>query len=67
MKAVILAGGLGYRGYVIKEYFASYFLHRSDVTFDLAEKRMEVRQASAEPWRVTLDDTGENTMTGGRC
>ncbi len=57
---------LGYRGYVIKEYFANYFLHMSDVTFDLAENRMEVHQASAEPWRVTLVDTGENTMTGGR-
>jgi glucose-1-phosphate cytidylyltransferase len=57
---------LGYRGYVIKEYFANYFLHMSDVTFDMASNRMEVHQASAEPWRVTLVDTGEATMTGGR-
>jgi len=57
---------LGYRGYVIKEYFANYFLHMSDVTFDMSENRMEVHQASAEPWRVTLVDTGDNTMTGGR-
>mgnify|MGYP003394535186 FL=1 len=57
---------LGYRGYVIKEYFANYFLHMSDVTFDIAGNRMEVHQASAEPWRVTLIDTGDDTMTGGR-
>jgi len=57
---------LGYRGYMVKEYFANYFLHMSDVTFDMAENRMEVHQASAEPWRVTLVDTGEQTMTGGR-
>ncbi len=57
---------LGYKGYVIKEYFANYFLHMSDVTFDIAKNRMEVHQASAEPWRVTLVDTGEMTMTGGR-
>jgi len=57
---------LGYRGYVIKEYFANYFLHMSDVTFDMSANRMEVHQASAEPWRVTLVDTGEETMTGGR-
>src|SRR5689334_8026934 len=57
---------LGYKGYVIKEYFANYFLHMSDVTFDMASNRMEVHQASAEPWRVTLVDTGEATMTGGR-
>jgi glucose-1-phosphate cytidylyltransferase len=57
---------LGYRGYVIKEYFANYFLHMSDVTFDMAENRMEVLQNSAEPWRVTLVDTGPDTMTGGR-
>src|SRR6202521_5338152 len=57
---------LGYRGYVIKEYFANYFLHMSDVTFDMANNKMEVHQASAEPWRVTLVDTGEETMTGGR-
>jgi glucose-1-phosphate cytidylyltransferase len=56
----------GYRGYVIKEYFANYFLHMSDVTFDMAENRMEVHHQKAEPWRVTLVDTGEDTMTGGR-
>jgi glucose-1-phosphate cytidylyltransferase len=57
---------LGYRGYVIKEYFANYFLHMSDVTFDMINNRMEVHQNNAEPWRVTLVDTGEDTMTGGR-
>ena len=57
---------LGYRGYMIKEYFANYFLHMSDVTLDLAGNRMDVHQNSAEPWRVTLVDTGEATMTGGR-
>lgn len=57
---------LGYRGYVIKEYFANYFLHMSDVTFDMSENRMEVHQRHAEPWRVTLVDTGADTMTGGR-
>jgi glucose-1-phosphate cytidylyltransferase len=57
---------LGYKGYLIKEYFANYFLHQSDVTFDLAENRMEVHERHAEPWRVTLVDTGEATMTGGR-
>jgi glucose-1-phosphate cytidylyltransferase len=56
----------GYRGYVIKEYFANYFLHMSDVTFDMSENRMEVHQKNAEPWRVTLIDTGEDTLTGGR-
>ena len=56
----------GYRGYVIKEYFANYFLHMSDVTFDMEHNRMEVHQRKAEPWRVTLVDTGEDTMTGGR-
>ena len=56
----------GYRGYVIKEYFANYFLHASDVTFDLAENAMEIHQHQAEPWRVTLVDTGQDTMTGGR-
>jgi glucose-1-phosphate cytidylyltransferase len=56
----------GYKGYVIKEYFANYFLHMSDVTFDMQENKMEVHQRNAEPWRVTLVDTGENTMTGGR-
>jgi len=57
---------LGYKGYIIKEYFANYFLHMSDVTFDMARNEMEVHQQSAEPWRVTLIDTGENTLTGGR-
>jgi len=57
---------LGYKGYVVKEYFANYFLHMSDVTFDLALNRMEVHEHHAEPWRVTLVDTGENSMTGGR-
>lgn len=57
---------LGYRGYLIKEYFANYFLHMSDVTFDMVHNRMEVHQNNAEPWRVTLVDTGEGTMTGGR-
>lgn len=57
---------LGYKGYVIKEYFANYFLHMSDVTFDMRSNSMEVHQASAESWRVTLIDTGEETMTGGR-
>lgn len=56
----------GYKGYMIKEYFANYFLHMSDVTFDIAHNRMEVHQQHAEPWRVTLVDTGEHTMTGGR-
>lgn len=56
----------GYKGYLIKEYFANYFLHMSDVTFDMAENRMEVHQRFAEPWRVTLVDTGEDTSTGGR-
>ena len=56
----------GYRGYLIKEYFANYFLHMSDVTFDMEHNRMEVHQRKAEPWRVTLADTGEETMTGGR-
>jgi glucose-1-phosphate cytidylyltransferase len=56
----------GYKGYVIKEYFANYFLHMSDVTFDMAKNQMEVHQRFAEPWRVTLVDTGEMTMTGGR-
>ena len=57
---------LGYRGYVIKEYFANYFLHMSDVTFDMANNSMEVHQQFAEPWRVTLVDTGQETLTGGR-
>jgi glucose-1-phosphate cytidylyltransferase len=57
---------LGYRGYLIKEYFANYHLHTSDVTFDVAENRMEVERTATEPWRVTLVDTGQHTMTGGR-
>ncbi len=56
----------GYKGYVIKEYFANYFLHMADVTFDLGRNQMEVHQKFAEPWRVTLIDTGPKTMTGGR-
>lgn len=56
----------GYKGYVIKEYFANYFLHMSDVTFDIAANTMEVHQRHAEPWRVTLVDTGDDTLTGGR-
>jgi glucose-1-phosphate cytidylyltransferase len=57
---------LGYKGYLIKEYFANYFLHTSDVTFDIAGNKMEVHHRHAEPWRVTLIDTGEQTQTGGR-
>ena len=56
----------GYKGYIIKEYFANYFLHMSDVTFDMANNKMQVHQASAEPWRVTLVDTGDDSRTGGR-
>jgi glucose-1-phosphate cytidylyltransferase len=56
----------GYKGYVVKEYFANYFLHMSDVTFDMSNNSMQVLQQSAEPWQVTLIDTGEDTMTGGR-
>jgi len=56
----------GYKGYVIKEYFANYFLHMSDVTFDMQSNQMQVHQKNAEPWRVTLVDTGEETQTGGR-
>lgn len=56
----------GYKGYIIKEYFANYFLHMSDVTFDMSNNTMEVHQKNAEPWRVTLVDTGEDTLTGGR-
>ncbi|RBL85859.1 glucose-1-phosphate cytidylyltransferase [Streptomyces cavourensis] len=56
----------GYKGYVIKEYFANYFLHMSDVTFDMKNNRMEIHQQYAEHWNVTLVDTGESTMTGGR-
>ncbi|MCK1534620.1 MULTISPECIES: glucose-1-phosphate cytidylyltransferase [unclassified Bradyrhizobium] len=57
---------LGYKGYVIKEYFSNYFLHTSDVTFDMRDNKMEIHQKYAEPWKVTLVDTGEATMTGGR-
>ena len=57
---------LGYKGYLIKEYFANYFLHMSDVTFDMEKNKMEVHRANAEPWSVTLVDTGDNTKTGGR-
>ena len=57
---------LGYKGYVIKEYFANYFLHMSDVTFDMEHNQMHVHNNYAEPWKVTLVDTGDNSMTGGR-
>jgi len=57
---------LGYKGYMIKEYFANYFLHMSDVTFDFKNNKMKVHEQKAEPWQVTLVDTGERTMTGGR-
>lgn len=73
MKIYSASGGItdfviccGYKGYVIKEYFANYFLHMSDVTFDMAHNQMEVHHKHAEPWRVTLVDTGESTQTGGR-
>lgn len=56
----------GYKGYVIKEYFANYFLHRSDITFDLKKNKMQVHQNGVEPWQVTLVNTGDGTMTGGR-
>lgn len=56
----------GYRGYMIKEYFANYFLHMSDVTFDMVNNQMEVHEQHAEPWKVTLVDTGNDTQTGGR-
>src|SRR4051794_12240206 len=57
---------LGYKGYLIKEFFANYYLHTCDVTFDIAQRSMEVHHSTAEPWRVTLVDTGDGTMTGGR-
>jgi glucose-1-phosphate cytidylyltransferase len=57
---------LGYKGYIIKEYFANYFLHRSDVTIDLRENKIEFHHGDSEPWRVTLIDTGDHTQTGGR-
>jgi glucose-1-phosphate cytidylyltransferase len=56
----------GYKGYIIKEYFANYFLHQSDITFDMSENRMEVHDGRVEPWKVTLVDTGEQSQTGGR-
>lgn len=56
----------GYKGYMIKEYFANYFLHKSDVTFDIKKNKMEVHEKFAEPWKITLIDTGLDTMTGGR-
>lgn len=56
----------GYKGYMIKEYFANYFLHMSDVTFDMSNNDMQIHQKNAEPWKVTLVDTGESTLTGGR-
>jgi len=56
----------GYKGYIIKEYFSNYFLHMSDVTFDMANNKMQVHQQKAEPWKVTLVDTGDDTLTGGR-
>ena len=56
----------GYKGYVIKEYFANYFLHQSDITFDMSKNEMKIHQERLEPWKVTLIDTGEQTMTGGR-
>lgn len=57
---------LGYKGYVVKEYFANYFLHMSDVTFDMANNEMQVHEKHVEPWKITLIETGENTQTGGR-
>ena len=57
---------LGFKGYMIKEYFSNYFLHMSDVTFDMCTNSMEVHHQKAEPWRVTLVDTGQDSMTGGR-
>lgn len=57
---------LGYKGYIIKEYFANYFLHKSDVTIDLSKNSVEVHDSQAEPWRITLVDTGNESMTGGR-
>ncbi|MCE2928620.1 MAG: glucose-1-phosphate cytidylyltransferase [Candidatus Caenarcaniphilales bacterium] len=56
----------GYKGYMIKEFFANYFLHKSNVTFDLANNSMQIHDTEAEPWKITVIDTGENTMTGGR-
>ena len=56
----------GYKGYIIKEYFSNYFLHQSNVTFDIKNNTVEIHKESSEPWRVTLVDTGDNSMTGGR-
>ena len=56
----------GYKGYIIKEYFANYFLHMSDVTFNMMDNKMAIHKQKAEPWKITLVDTGENTLTGGR-
>ena len=56
----------GYKGYIIKEYFANYFLHTSDVTFNMKDNSMEIHNKYTDPWKITLIDTGENTMTGGR-
>ncbi|MGE5457510.1 MAG: sugar phosphate nucleotidyltransferase, partial [Methanococcaceae archaeon] len=56
----------GYKGYLIKEYFANYFLHQADITVDLCRNNIEIHQSKAEPWKITLVDTGLNTMTGGR-
>ena len=58
---------LGYKGYMVKEYFANYFLHQADVTFDMAGNRVEYHDCRSEPWKVTLVDTGEESMTGGGC
>ena len=57
---------LGYKGYMVKEYFANYFLHQADVTFDMASNKVDYHNCRSEPWKVTLVDTGEETMTGGR-
>jgi glucose-1-phosphate cytidylyltransferase len=57
---------LGYKGYVVKEYFANYYLHKSDITLDLGNNSIQVHDSQAEPWRITLVDTGDNSMTGGR-
>jgi glucose-1-phosphate cytidylyltransferase len=57
---------LGYKGYIIKEFFANYFLHQSDITFDIAKNKIEIHNNNSEPWKVTLVDTGDSTMTGGR-
>ena len=56
---------LGYNGYIIKEYFANYFLHMSDITIDIKNNKLEIHQINSEPWKITLIDTGEDTMTGG--